>query len=340
MEKGNAEEGGKTGGIMKKKNFIQRMKMPLTELEEYYRECRASAYENNESVKGIKWRQMVHFLLIAGLRISRIISGEKLCLINDKHIDTGKPIIYACTHIGWSDIEMTFAAIKTHAYLFWGDPREMYRRSEGLLLAINGVICCDTDYKNDRFIGKETCIRLLQQGGSLLIYPEGAWNIIENQIVMPLYSGTAEMAIRTGAEIVPIAIEQYDKSYYVNIGENINLSGYMLSQKRQATEELRDVLCTLKWEIWEKYGKALRADIPDGYIHIFLARYEEQMDDVYTLEDVRNTCYHPKTTSPEEAFSFKYNLIPSRNNIFLYRPLFYQRGQKGRTAHKESFQRM
>lgn len=311
---------------MKKKNFFQRMSMPLPELEEYYRKCRAIAYENNEPIKGIKWRKRAHFLLLTGLRISRMISGERLCVINDYHIGTGKPLIYACTHIGWSDIEMAFAAIKSHAYLFWGDPGEMYRRSEGIFLTINGVICCDNAHKSDRFIGKETCIRLLQQGGSLLIYPEGAWNIIENQVVMPLFSGTAEMAIRTGAEIVPIAIEQYDKNFYVNIGENINLSGCTLSQKQQATEELRDVLCTLKWEIWEQYGKALRTDIPDGYIHTFLAKYEEQTDDAYTLEDIQNTRYHPKTTSPEEAFSFKYNLMPSRNNMFLYRPLFYPRG--------------
>lgn len=86
-----------------------------------------------------------------------------------------------------------------------------------------------------------------------MIYPEDAWNIIENQVVMPLYSGAAEMAIRSGAEIVPIAMEQYDKTYYVNIGKNINLTGYALSQKRQATEELRDVLCTLKWEIWKNF---------------------------------------------------------------------------------------
>lgn len=304
---------------MDKKNFFQRLKMPLPELEEYYRTCRADAYNNNEPIKGIKWRKRLHFLLILGLRISRLISGEKLCIINDQHTEKGKPLIYACTHIGWSDIEMTFAAIKSHAFMFWGDPGEMYRRVEGFLFAFNGAICCDSGYKNDRFVGKETGIRLLQQGGSLLIYPEGAWNIIENQVVMPLYSGTAEMAIRSGAEIVPIAMEQYNKTYYVNIGKNINLAGYTVSQKKQATEELRDILCTLKWEIWEKYGKALRADIPDGYRETFLAEYEAQTDEAYTLEDVRNTCYHPKMASPEEAFAFMEELVPCRENAFLFR---------------------
>ena len=33
-----------------------------------------------------------------------------------------------------SDIEMIFAVIKLHAYIFWGDPGEMYRRVEGYLM--------------------------------------------------------------------------------------------------------------------------------------------------------------------------------------------------------------
>lgn len=304
---------------MEKKNFFQRMKMPLPELEEYYRQCRASVYENNEFIKGMKWRKRLHFLLILGLHVSRLVLKEKLCVINDRHTGTGKPLIYACTHIGRSDIEIAFAAIKSHAYMFWGDPGEMYRRIEGLLFNFNGVICCDSGYKNDRYVGKEICIRLLKQGGNLLIFPEGAWNIIENQVVMPLYSGTAEMAIRSGAEIVPIAIEQYDRQYFVNIGENINFAAYSVSQKKEATNQLRDTLCTLKWEIWEKYGKALRKDIPDGYSDTFLARYEAQTDEAYTLEDICNTRYHPKTVPPEEAFAFMKTLVPCRENAFLFK---------------------
>lgn len=184
---------------------------------------------------------MLHPILVSGVRINRIISGEKMYVINDRHMDTKKPIIYACTHIGWKDAERAFEAIKAHAYLFWGDPRELYRRMEGFLLYLNGAICCDTGNKDDRHIGKETCIRLLKQGGSLLIYPEGAWNIIENQVVMPLYSGAVEMAIRTGAEIVPIAIEQYEMQYYVNIGKNINIQRTTLSQNQEITNQLRDI---------------------------------------------------------------------------------------------------
>lgn len=208
--------------------------MPIGELEEYYRGRRADAYERNEPVRGIQWRKGMHPLLMLGLHISRMITGEKLCIVKDKHVNTGKSLIYACTHIGNHDIEMAFAAIKSHAYAFWRDPKIMYKRIEGALLDLNGAICVDSDHKQDRYIGKETSIRLLQQGGSLLIFPEGAWNIIANQVVMPLFSGTAEMAIRTGVEIVPIAMEQYGKKYYVNIGKNVYFGEYVMSQKKRS----------------------------------------------------------------------------------------------------------
>lgn len=84
---------------------------------------------------------------------------------------------------------------------------------------LNGVLYLDTAYKEDRMIAKEMGIRLLNQGGSLGIFPEGAWNVTENEVVMKLYSGTAEMAIRTGADIVPIAIEQRGRTFCVNIGK-------------------------------------------------------------------------------------------------------------------------
>lgn len=66
-------------------------------------------------------------------------------------------------------------------------------------------------------------------------------------------------------------------------------------------------------------GKFSRRDIPDGYIKTFLVGYEEQMDDVYTLEDVYNTRYHSSVEAPEEAFAFMKQLIPKRENAFLFR---------------------
>lgn len=62
-------------------------------------------------------------------------------------------------------------------------------------------------------IAKERGIQLLRQGGNLLIFPEGAWYVTENQIVMRLFEGAADMAIQSKADIIPIAIDQKEKNF-------------------------------------------------------------------------------------------------------------------------------
>lgn len=209
---------------MKRQNLIKRLTMPLPELEAYYRERRKERFEKDESFNGMKLRKALHPVLVCGMKVKHLFNKQKVTILVDKRLPTDRPIIYAATHIGWDDIEMILSSIDDHTYLFWGDPRESYRTMDGFLLGLNGTIICDTDNKADRFIGKETCVKWLAQGGNLLIFPEGAWNVMESLPVMPLYSGAAEMAIRTGAEIVPLAIERYGQNYTINIGRNISAS--------------------------------------------------------------------------------------------------------------------
>ena len=304
---------------MKHKNFFQRLMMPLPELEEYYRAQRAERYKNNEAIRGIKWRKRVHGLVISLIKLNCAVSGMKLTVIGDHRRKADHPLIYACTHVGRYDIEMAFQTIRDPLWLFMGDPGLVYKDLDGLILWFNGVIFTDTAYVEDRYIGKETCLKTLEQGGNLLIYPEGAWNITENQVVMPLFTGTAEMAIRTGAEIVPIAIEHYGKHYYANVGENISPAGYELSQKQLLTDHLRDVLCTLKWEIWEQFPSTSRASLPVDAAEQYLAEIMSQSENGYTVEEIIRTRFHRKETSPEEAFAHLKRLVPCRENAFLFR---------------------
>lgn len=305
---------------MKQKSFFQRLSMPLPELEQYYRNQRRMRFENNEPFRGIKFRKMLHPILVCGLKLMHLISGQKITIVGDKRVPTDRPVIFAATHIGWDDIEMIFTAIGDHAYLFWGDPRESYKTMDGMLLDLNGVIICDTDHKTDRYIGKETCVRWLGQGGNLLIFPEGVWNTTENLPVQCLFPGTAEMAIRTNADIIPIAISQVGKEYRVNIGANISCNGFSLSQKQALTESLREAMATLKWEIYETQSITKRNTIPENFVAEYRKMFLEQAQGVYTWEEFLNMAYRPRNiTAPKAAFDHLDHLIPCRENAFLFR---------------------
>ena len=137
---------------------------------------------------------------------------------------------------------------------------------------------------------------------------------------MKLFDGTAEMAIRSGAEIVPVAMECYNNNMYVAIGENMDIIGYSLENKKQLTLELRDALATLKYHIIEKQGICRRKDIPDDYKDRFIdgiINGNKEMS--YTVEDVIKTRYVDKrVTEREVAFSYLNNIITSRNSAFLF----------------------
>ena len=249
----------------------------------------------------------------------RKINRVKLTVICDEHTKTKDSVIYACTHIGGVDIESAFEAIKSPCWLFIGDTREVYKNIDGFMLSLNGVICLDSKDKDDRRIAKDTAIGLLQNGGSLMIFPEGAWNISVNQPVMGLFSGTADIAIQSKAQIVPVALECYGKDMYVAIGKNIEVAGAW-EDKYELTSYLRDALVTLKWRIFESVGVWNRKDIPENYRQIFInSIINDNKDTSYTEQDVIDTMFRDRNvTTPEEVFSHLKNIKPTTKNAFLF----------------------
>lgn len=271
----------------------------LKELEQYYFNQRK---EKGTSIDYLEARKRIQPLLLSLVKLDRIISKEKLEIIGDKRIKTDRPIIYACTHIGGNDIQRFFEAIKEHTYLFLGDPKELYRDISGLLLNLNGVISFETYNKEDRKLATKKALELLKQNGRLMICPEGAWNITYNLPCMKLYSGVSKMAIETNAIIVPLAIEQYDNKFYVNIGENIDINTFENLSIENLNEYLRDAMATLKWKIWEKQT-IKRNEILEEYIQTFKQNIVDKCPYGFTIEDVEKTMYKDsKIIDEQEVF--------------------------------------
>ena len=306
--------------LAKKLDFlIKYLSLNQSDLELFLCEQRVEKYQNKKETKVPWWRTPIHYVLIGVLIIIRLFFKRKVIVISDKRKKTKRPVIYACTHIGAHDVESAFEAIKVPCYLFMGDAREIYRTADGIMLWLNGVIFFDTVDKQDRYIAKERSISLLQSGGSLLIYPEGAWNITENEIVMPLYAGTAEMAIKSGAEIVPMAIERYGERYMVAIGENLSTESLEILNKYELTNRLRDELIDLKWLIWEQEGIQHRKDIPEGYSDWFFHDIMHCDAATYTYEDVLATRFRTEEMLEMEAVQKHLdNVVARKENAFLW----------------------
>lgn len=312
QSRGNVVRHNTRGDSMEftKKNLFELRRLSIEELSKYYMEKRKWEYENKEPLKNIELRNKIHKLLVFIIKVDRLIAKEGLKVINDDRIQSDKPKIFACTHIGGNDIQRTFEAIKDPAYLFLGDPKGVYRDASGLLLYLNGMIALETANKDDRKIAKSRSVELLENGGNLLIYPEGAWNITQNLPVMKLYDGTSSMALETGADIIPVAIEQYDTNFLVSIGKNIASSQLNGIEQKELTMLLRDKMATEKWKIWEYNGIEKRENVASIELADFQQRIIDRCGYGFTVQDVIDTMYHDKTiTTPEEVFGYQKKLV-------------------------------
>ena len=304
---------------MKKRHFhnpLKRCFLSLPELEIYHKELRRYRFEKGKKLKLIRLREALYPAFVLCVALDRIFRKETIELIG-KRKRVKKQVIYACTHIGGDDCQRNFEAIGRGCWWFIGDPGGLYREAAGLLLHLNGCIMLDTGDKGDRRIAYQRAVELLKAGGSLMIYPEGARNGTENLPVMGLFQGTARMAMETGVDIIPIAIEQYDKRFVINMGDEIPVKEY--SDKLELTQSLRDMLASLKWDIWEREGITLRSSLSSDYRELFIREFEERIFPYDTLESVERTRYRSEIPSPEEVFAHLESLEVKKENAFLWR---------------------
>ena len=318
-------------------------KLPLEELKLYERQLRKYEYENDVPITDIEDKNKINNFIRFASVAEMLLLGKRIRVVGNESIKSDKPKIFVSTHVGRYDFEADFATSPEGNYLMMGDAEETYRNFEGKLLDAKGRICMDLDHRDDCHICEEKAIKILNNGGNLAIKAEGAWNLSANKMVLLLFDGAVRMAKKTGAEIIPKAVENYGKLYCVNIGKNYTIPSDTTKSYRELSNDLRDELATLKWAIYEQFGIQSRADFSvdyDGNLKIYLLKlkrqlceklgvdsnldlhktyeelYEKYVNDImkesengYTLDVIEREIYNEKgITSPEEAFAFRKSL--------------------------------
>lgn len=300
----------KPGEMMEKSEYMRKRKQ--------YEQSRLYRMEH-------RTRVIMHPILLCAVTLKNIFSGFKIVtLLNSRVPKTDRPIIFCITHIGKHDIEVCSQVLKKHYYLLSGDFENLHGTSDGIFIELNGIIYLNKYDKEDKTKSKETSIATLKNGGNIMWFPEGIWNLSPNQPVLPLPFGIIEVAIKANAAIVPVAIEQYGKEFYVNIGSIFDVNKYIhkhpdeYALKTEAITDLRDEMATLKWQIWEDRPLCIRLDLSQDYFETFVNERLKEWHG-FTYEDIRAREFHPQNiTEPEEAFAYVGQLLPCRENAFLF----------------------
>lgn len=173
------------------------------------------------------------------------MSGVKNTILNDyKHINDGKPIMYLATHMCKYDIEIVMELIKQHAHLLSGTEDRMLESLEGTLLGLNGVNYVDRKDPVDRNLAIKKIDKDLKNGVNVLVFPEGTWNIDQNQLLLPISYSVIEKAIINDAPIEMVAFDQEGKEIITNFGGRLNIDKYRNSIKK-IDETIKNIEATL-----------------------------------------------------------------------------------------------
>ena len=227
----------------------------------------------------------------------------------------GKPVIYAVNHFCFADTSIMGRITPKRSYILLGKQRLGF--SDWLYFILNGVIFVDRKDKEDTAASKLAMSAYLNKGRSIVMFPEGTWNLTENQLMLPMKWGIIDIAKETGAQIIPTVLE-YDreqKKCFVRFGTPMIFSPE--DSKSEEIVALRDTMASMRWKFWERKGTFRRADLD---VDAERKKLFYSVDEYPPIDwEYESSCvYHPHTGS-KDTFSYLDQLIPCRENAFLFR---------------------
>lgn len=301
--------------------------------------------DNNLPLPGAKAQKYYFPLTQFLLRMITLFGGESISFLNNKKIVTpkGRPIIFANTHKFKPDIEKTTISINKPSAFMASDFINSYKNINGWYFGTRPTVFVDPYDKEDKNYSYKMMVRYLKEGYNFMIYPEAVWNLSENRIVLGTFLGTVKAALETNAVIVCTAIERYGKKYIINrrgyidpmltLKKHTDKSFEELStspeyadlHKRiliECNNELRDIMATLTFEIWEdhanEFGVESRKGIPTDYWETFVNSLTAEWPG-YRMSDNVEQRYHSKAELEQEQIQLDLgNIRPTKQNAFLF----------------------
>ena len=237
-------------------------------------------------------------------------------IIENKYIPAAdKPIIFACNHSAFPDIPIALRAINRHCYTLIGKQNLAF--VDKIFFFLAGAVWVDRKSKESSAFAKESVVAYLKKGKPILWFPEATWNLTDNLLMLPMRWGIIEVAQRTNAQIIPMALD-YDRAQKVcrvRFGEALHAEAF--TSKQQGIITLRDTMATLHWDFISR-NQTNRADL-----HVEKERdvMSHVVRDYPPLDwNYEESCIYriPGIVNHEETFARLDTIRPTMQNSFLF----------------------
>lgn len=203
---------------------------------------------------GIKLRKFIHPIWGPLLKLC---TSRKVIVEEYPQLEKGKVYIFVANHSFDEDAISILQTIDRSAYVLQGSTDQMEHNPVFLALWLHGMIYVNRLDKNSRSDAIKKMTRVLQSGTSVVLFPEGAYNNSENQLIMPLFSSPYILGKELGVEVVPMISfnESGSDKIYIRVGKPVNLAQY---EKYEAMAVLRDKMSTLLYQIIEEHTMPIK----------------------------------------------------------------------------------
>ncbi len=189
-----------------------------------------------------------------------------------------KPYIFTSNHWFAEDFIAVLSCLDRNAFILFGSRDQVEHNPVMIFPWLNGIVFVDRMNKASRRDSVLKMVRLLNNGTSILLFPEGTYNSSENLLCLKLFPGPYTLNQETGVPVIPIAVYTLPEltSIYVNFGNPMDFGSM---GQAEAMELLRDTLASMHYEHIIKYGGTLTRDklIGDYHLEHMVRRRMEHM---------------------------------------------------------------
>lgn len=176
----------------------------------------------------------------------------------------GRPLVFAPGHYFIQETLATVLLIEEPAYVLFGTLPHFFNTRYGLQAVGNGAVLLNRRDKASRHAVFAKAARLLQNGESLIIYPEGTWNKSPNRLIMPLWHGVFRIAKSSDAWIIPVLNLCVNGVIYSARLAPFDPRRYTEAAEAQALSDLRDAMATGLWLLMEQHAVMTREEFLHG----------------------------------------------------------------------------
>lgn len=294
----------------------------------------------NKGLKNVKISNVDNFTTDTGMKLRRVIgkplrkvlkmaAGKKVVIDRYPKLEKDKQYIFASTHYFNEDIIAGMAAIDRSAYALIGTTDQVDNNPLMYAAWLYGLIYVD---RNDPESRKQSVLKMekvLNNGSSVIMFPEGGWNNTENLLCQRLFAGPYVLSQLTGKKVVALStfLDPESDTIHIMASDPIDMTNM---SKEEALELLRDTMATMMFEQIEKYSIPYERSKYYEDIHLshMESRRKEYLKEKWSRDvwDEELTVYKPKDiTTAEEVRASLDNVHIDEKNAFIFAPILARR---------------